>query len=82
MTSPILAALQAQVKAATDAEDAATLALNGVADRIQAAVNAALENGATAEELAPVQGEVDALKASTDALAAAVVAGTPAGPSA
>ena len=43
---------------------------------IQAAIDAALENGATAEELAPVQAEIDALNAAGDALAAAVVANT------
>jgi hypothetical protein len=53
--------------------ESATVALNGVAARIQAAVDAAIANGATAAELAPVQDEVNALKASSDALAQAVV---------
>jgi hypothetical protein len=39
---------------------------------------AALVNGATAEELAPVQAEVDALRASSDDLTAAVSENTPA----
>ncbi len=77
MANQILADLQAQVKAATDAEDSATLLINGFAARLQAAVDAAIANGATAEELAPVQDEVNALKASSDALSAAVVANTP-----
>jgi hypothetical protein len=78
MANVTLDALAAQVKAATDAEDSATLLINGFAARVQAAVDAAIANGATAAELAPVQDEVNALKASSDALAAAVVANTPA----
>lgn len=78
MANSILDALAAQVKAATDAEDSATLLINGIAARIQAAVDAAIAGGATAAELAPVQAEVDALKVSSDALSAAVVANTPA----
>jgi hypothetical protein len=74
----ILDDLAAQVKATTDAEDAAILLLNGIAARIQAAVDAALVGGATAAQLAPVQDEVNALKAKTDELSAAVVANTPA----
>jgi hypothetical protein len=76
MASAILAALEAQVKATTDVEASAVLALDGVAARIQIAVDAAVANGATSEELAPVQAEVDALKASSDSLAAAVAANT------
>ena len=78
MPNPTLEALAAQVKANTDAEAAAVIVLNGIAGRIQAAVDAAIAGGATKEELAPVQGEVDSLKASADALSAAVVANTPA----
>lgn len=74
----ILDDLAAQVKATTDAEDAAILVLNGIAARIQAAVDAAVAGGATAAQLQPVQDEVNALKAKTDELSAAVVANTPA----
>jgi hypothetical protein len=80
MTNPILARLEAQVKATKDAEDSATVLINGFADRLDAAVALALANGATEAELAPIQAELDAMKASTDALAAAVVAGTPSAP--
>jgi hypothetical protein len=73
----VLDSLKAQVTKNIDAEASAVLALNGIADRVQAAVTAALANGATAAELAPVQDEVDALKASADALGAAIVANTP-----
>lgn len=78
MASQILADLQAQVTAATTVEDSATTLITGFAARMQAAVDAALANGATAAELAPVQAEVTALKTSSDALAAAVTANTPA----
>ena len=77
MSNPTLDALAAQVTRNTDAEASAIVVLNGIAGRIQAAVDAALQGGATAAELAPVQTEVDALKASSDALAAAVAANTP-----
>lgn len=63
------------VTAADNAEtvmDGAVVALNGVAARIQAAVDAALANGATAEELAPVQTEVDELNAKSQELATAI----------
>jgi len=76
MANPILDQLAAQVQANTDVEASAVIALNGVAARIQAAVDAALANGATAAELAPVQAEVDGLNASATALAAAVAANT------
>lgn len=78
MANPTLDALAAQVKANTDAEAAAVIVLNGIAARIQAAVDAAVAGGASAADLAPVQAEVDSLKASSDALSAAVVANTPA----
>ena len=77
MANPVLDDLAAQVKANTDAEASAVIVLNGIAGRIQTAVDAALANGATAAELQPVTDEVAALKASADALSAAVVANTP-----
>lgn len=70
----VLDDLAAAVETTKGVEASAVAALNGIAARIQAAVDAALANGATAEQLAPVQVEVDALKASSDALAAAVAA--------
>ncbi len=74
--NPILQALADQVKKNTDTEASAVLLINGFAARVQAAVDAALAGGATAAELAPIQAEVDAMKASADALAAAVTANT------
>jgi hypothetical protein len=80
MASPILAALEAEVTEATTVMGSAVALINGFAARVQAAVDAALANGATEAELAPVQVEIDALNAAGDALAAAVVANTPAAP--
>jgi hypothetical protein len=74
----ILANLQAQVTASTTVEASAKALIDGIQARIQTAVDAAIANGATAEELAPVQAEADALKASSDALQVSVVANTPA----
>lgn len=54
--------------------DSATVYINDSAARIQAAVAAALALGATAEELAPVQAEVDAMNTQADVLAAAIAA--------
>lgn len=77
-TTPILVDLAAEVTRNTDVTASALALITGFAARQQAAIDAALANGATAAELAPVQAEVDALKASDDALAAAVAANTPA----
>ncbi len=54
--------------------DSATALVNSFAGRIQAAVDAAIGNGATAEQLQPVTDELAALKGKSDALAAAVAA--------
>lgn len=74
MSSPILADLTAAVANAKGAMDSATDLINGIAARIQAAVDAALANGATAAELAPVQAEIDALNQDARELADAVAA--------
>lgn len=76
MPSSVLDAIAAAVTKATTVESSATTLINGFAQRLQDAIAAALANGATAEELAPVQAEADALSASADALAAAVAANT------
>ncbi len=77
MANQILADLQETVAATTSVEDSATALINGFAGRVQAAVDQAIANGASAAELAPVQAEVDALKAASDALSQAVAANTP-----
>jgi len=76
MLAQVLADLAAQVQKNTDVEASATLLINGIAARIQAAVDAAIANGATPAELAPVTDEVAALRKSSDDLSAAVAANT------
>jgi len=76
MANPVLDDLKATVEATTSVEDSATMLINGFAARVQAAVDQAIANGASAAELAPVQAEVDALKAASDALSQAVKANT------
>lgn len=73
-------ALTAQVKATTDIEAGAVLALNGFAARIDAAVAAALtaNPGISPTQLAGITAETMAMKASADAVSAAIVANTPA----
>jgi hypothetical protein len=78
MASSILAALETQVAQTTSVMASAVALINGIAARVQAAVDAALVNGATADEMKPVQAEVDALTASTTDLANAISANTPA----
>jgi hypothetical protein len=68
----ILTDLDAEVTKTTGVMASAAVALRGVAARIQAAVDAAIAGGATADQLAPVQAEVDALKAGSQDLAAAI----------
>lgn len=74
MPNPVLANLESAVTNAKGAMESATVLINGIAAKIQAAVDKAVANGATAEELAPVQAEVDALNADANALSAAVSA--------
>ena len=76
MANPTLDALAAAVTKIEDTADSAIALINGIAARIQAAVDAAIAGGATAAELAPVQAEVDSLNAKADALGAAVAANT------
>lgn len=74
----VLTDLAAQVKENVDAEASAVVVMNGFQSRLDAAVAAALQNGATAAELAPITDEIASMKASKEALAAAIVANTPA----
>lgn len=73
-----LTALGTQVKANTDAEAAAVVVINGIAQKIADAVAAATAAGATPAELQAVTDLGTSLKASSDALSAAIVANTPA----
>lgn len=78
--NPILQQLKDQIAANTQVEASAALLINGIAGRIQSAVDAAIENGASAEDLAPVTEEIAALQQSATALSSAVTANTPAAP--
>lgn len=71
-----IAALTAQVNKATTVEKSAEVLINGFAQRLTDAVQAALANGATAEELQPLADLGVALDTESDALAAAVQANT------
>ncbi len=70
--------LTAQVGATTTVIDSAVALINGIQTRIDDAVKAAIANGATAEQLAPLADLSTTLKNEDDKLAAAVAANTPA----
>lgn len=70
----ILDDLRVQIEATVGVIDSATELINGFTVRLQAAVAEAIANGATAEELAPIQGLINSLKRQTDILASAVAA--------
>jgi len=75
--NPHLTNLTDDITRATTVARSATVLINGVQTRIDAAVAAAIANGATEEQLKPVSDLSDALEAETNALAAAVEANTP-----
>ena len=72
MASPVLAELTTTVNDTIGVMQSAEAALNGVATKIDAAVAAALANGATEAELVPVTELSAALKAEATNLATAV----------
>lgn len=75
MTTPqVLLDLQAAVEKTKTVEASAVTLINGIAAKIQAAIDKALAGGASADDLAPVQQEVTDMNAAADALAAAVAA--------
>ncbi len=78
--NPIIDALLAQAAANEQVEDSAVIVINGIQARIDAAVAAAIANGATAAQLAPVSQLSTDLKTHADALAAAVAVNTPGAP--
>lgn len=78
MPNPVLSDLNASVNEATTVMQSAQTLIDGIASRIQAAVDAAIANGASAAELEPVVAEVNALRAASTGLAASVQANTPA----
>ena len=73
-----IAALTAEVTAADTVIDSATTFIQGVAAQITAAVAAAIADGATAAQLQPLSDLGTTLQAKSQALANAIVAGTPA----
>jgi hypothetical protein len=71
-------ALTAQITRATTVDKSAELLITGIQARIDAAVKAALANGATAAQLLPISDLGAALDAESNALSAAITANTPA----
>jgi len=71
-------ALVAEVAEDVTVMDSATALINGISERITAAVAAAVANGATAAQLAPLTSLAASLDASSNSLRDAVVANTPA----
>lgn len=69
-----LSELVADVTKARGVVQSATVYVNGVAAKVQAAVDAALANGATEAELQPMRDLANQLEADADALAAALAA--------
>lgn len=78
MPSTILSGLVTEVTDFTTVAKSATALINGFAERQQKAIEEALANGATAEELAPLTELQAAVVAERTALATAVSANTPA----
>lgn len=74
MSAQVLTDLATATAKAKGAMESATVLINGFAAKLQAAVDAALANGATATELAPVSQLVADLNTDADALAASVAA--------
>lgn len=75
-----ITALQDQVAKDTAVESSAITLINGIAARVQAAVDAALAAGATPAQLQSLTDLGTALSTSSAALAAAVAANTPTPP--
>lgn len=78
--NPILDPLEAQVTSTVGVMQSAVALISGFAAAEAAAIQQALANGATADQLAPLTTLNTQLKAQTDALAAAVAANTPPAP--
>lgn len=76
MPNKIIGDLTTEVQETKTVMASATKLINGLNDRIKAAVDKALENGASAEELAPLTDLTTELTAEEDALSAAVAANT------
>lgn len=68
--------LRAEIEETKEVSSSATKLIGGISGRIKSAVDAAMANGATAEELKPLTDELASLDESNTALAAAVAANT------
>ena len=75
-----LSAITNAVTRARTVEASAEALINGFSQRLADAVAAAIENGATAEQLAPVNDLAVALETESSALQEAVTANTPSAP--
>ena len=67
--NPLIEELKAQIAATTGVVESATTLITGIPGLISAAVAQAIGNGATAEQLAPLDALGDQLKTAADALA-------------
>jgi hypothetical protein len=76
----VLDELKQEVTDTVGVMESAKVFIDGSNARMQTAVDSALANGATAEQLAPVTDEIAAMKAERDALAASIAANSPAAP--
>lgn len=74
MPSPVIEDTISTIESTVGVMESARVAITGIAARIEAAVAAALVNGATAAELAPVSAEVALLKAKSQELSDAIAA--------
>lgn len=72
MANPNVDVWIADIKATTGVIESATKFIKDEVVRLEAAIALALEGGATKTELAPVQAEVDLMKAKRDEMAAAI----------
>lgn len=77
MSAPVLADLEREINEAKSVMESATVLINGFQARLDAAVQSALDSGATAAQLEPFTSLSQELSNNTDALSAAVVANTP-----
>lgn len=78
MPAQVITDLTNEVAQSVSVENSATILINGISTRIKDAVAKAIENGATAEELAPLTDVAKQLDESNKALADAITANTPA----
>jgi alkylhydroperoxidase/carboxymuconolactone decarboxylase family protein YurZ len=80
MANPVVQQTIDQVSRTNQVIASAIVLISGIKDMIAKAVQEAIQNGATAEELAPVSGLILTLGEESNTLAEAVAANTPAQP--